>query len=34
NNVVQLPNYPDSESYPDATHPSDHLIIAATFRLG
>ncbi|CAF3461823.1 unnamed protein product [Rotaria socialis] len=34
NNVLRLPNYPDSESYPDATHPSDHLMIAATFRLG
>ncbi|CAF1545162.1 unnamed protein product [Adineta ricciae] len=32
-NVLQLPDQPTSESYPDQTHPSDHLMIAATFRL-
>ena len=32
-NVLSLPKQPHSESYPDATHPSDHLMIAATFRL-
>jgi exonuclease III len=31
--VLELPNYPTGESYPDATHPSDHLMIAATFQL-
>jgi len=31
--VLKLPYYPTSESYPDAEHPSDHLMIAATFRL-
>lgn len=31
--VLPLPNYLTSQSYPDATHPSDHLMIAATFRL-
>ncbi|CAF1255700.1 unnamed protein product [Rotaria sordida] len=30
--VLRLPDYITSESYPDATHPSDHLMIAATFR--
>ncbi|CAF2977608.1 unnamed protein product [Rotaria sp. Silwood2] len=30
--VLPLPSYPNSESYPDAKHPSDHLMIAATFR--
>ncbi|CAF0822981.1 unnamed protein product [Adineta steineri] len=32
-NVLELPDHPDSGSYPDETHPSDHLMIAATFRL-
>ncbi|CAF1407238.1 unnamed protein product [Adineta steineri] len=32
-NVLELPDRPSSESYPDETHPSDHLMIAATFRL-
>ncbi|CAF3289023.1 unnamed protein product [Rotaria sp. Silwood2] len=32
-NVLELPVNPSSESYPDETHPSDHLMIAATFRL-
>ena len=31
--VLRLPNLPKGESYPDATHPSDHLMIAASFRL-
>jgi mRNA deadenylase 3'-5' endonuclease subunit Ccr4 len=31
--VLDLPDHPTSESYPDETHPSDHLMIAATFRL-
>jgi mRNA deadenylase 3'-5' endonuclease subunit Ccr4 len=31
--VLELPDNPIGESYPDATHPSDHLMIAATFRL-
>ena len=31
-NVLELPEQPSGESYPDATHPSDHLMIAATFR--
>ena len=31
--VLELPDHPMSESYPDETHPSDHLMIAATFRL-
>ncbi|CAF4570636.1 unnamed protein product, partial [Didymodactylos carnosus] len=31
--VLELPDHPTSESYPDDTHPSDHLMIAATFRL-
>ena len=31
--VLELPDQPTSRSYPDATHPSDHLMIAATFRL-
>ena len=30
--VLQLPSQPRGESYPDATHPSDHLMIAASFR--
>lgn len=30
--VLQLPDHPEGESYPDATHPSDHLMIAATFH--
>ncbi|CAM4873462.1 unnamed protein product [Rotaria socialis] len=30
--VLELPDHPSSESYPDETHPSDHLMIAATFR--
>lgn len=32
-NVLELPDQPTGESYPDKTHPSDHLMIAATFRL-
>lgn len=32
-NVLQLPDRPTGSSYPDETHPSDHLMIAATFRL-
>ncbi|CAF1381714.1 unnamed protein product [Adineta steineri] len=32
-NVLELPADPDSESYPDETHLSDHLMIAATFQL-
>lgn len=31
--VFELPDQPKSESYPDETHPSDHLLIAASFRL-
>ncbi|CAF1100405.1 unnamed protein product [Rotaria sordida] len=31
--VLELPDHPTGESYPDETHPSDHLMIAATFRL-
>jgi endonuclease/exonuclease/phosphatase family metal-dependent hydrolase len=31
--VLSLPDSPTSEAYPDETHPSDHLMIAATFRL-
>lgn len=31
--VLELPDQPASESYPDETHPSDHLLIASTFRL-
>jgi endonuclease/exonuclease/phosphatase family metal-dependent hydrolase len=31
--VLELPDQPTGESYPDETHPSDHLMIAATFRL-
>jgi mRNA deadenylase 3'-5' endonuclease subunit Ccr4 len=31
--VLELPDHPTSESYPDEIHPSDHLMIAATFRL-
>ena len=31
--VLELPDQPIGESYPDATHPSDHLMIAATFQL-
>ncbi|CAF2027448.1 unnamed protein product [Rotaria magnacalcarata] len=30
--VLPLPNHLTSKSYPDATHPSDHLMIAATFQ--
>jgi endonuclease/exonuclease/phosphatase family metal-dependent hydrolase len=32
-NVLELPDQPTGKSYPDETHPSDHLMIAATFRL-
>ena len=32
-NVLELPDHPTGDSYPDETHPSDHLMIAATFRL-
>ena len=31
--VLELPAQPTGESYPDETHPSDHLMIAATFQL-
>lgn len=31
--VLELPDQPIGESYPDETHPSDHLMIAATFRI-
>jgi mRNA deadenylase 3'-5' endonuclease subunit Ccr4 len=31
--VLELPDRPIGKSYPDETHPSDHLMIAATFRL-
>lgn len=32
-NVLKLPDKPDGQSYPDKIHPSDHLMIAATFQL-
>ncbi|CAF1263517.1 unnamed protein product [Rotaria sordida] len=32
-NVLELPDHPSGESYPDETHPSDHLMIAATIQL-
>jgi endonuclease/exonuclease/phosphatase family metal-dependent hydrolase len=32
-NVLELPDQPTGESYPDETHPSDHLMIAVTLRL-
>jgi endonuclease/exonuclease/phosphatase family metal-dependent hydrolase len=31
--VLKLPNHPTGKSYPDKTHPSDHLMLAASFRL-
>ncbi|CAF1165235.1 unnamed protein product [Rotaria sp. Silwood1] len=31
--VLELPDQPMSESYRDETHPSDHLLIATSFRL-
>lgn len=31
--VLELPEQPISESYPDENHPSDHIMIAATFQL-
>ena len=31
--VLELPDHPTGESYPDETHPSDHLMLAASFRL-
>jgi len=31
--VLELPDQPIGESYPDETRPSDHLMIAATFQL-
>jgi len=31
--VLKLPKHPTGESYPDKTHPSDHLMLAASFRL-
>ncbi len=31
--VLELRDHPIGESYSDETHPSDHLMIAATFRL-
>lgn len=30
--VLILPNHPKGRSYPDEKHPSDHLMIAATFK--
>ncbi|CAF3197720.1 unnamed protein product [Rotaria sp. Silwood2] len=33
NKVLDLPDHPTGESYPDETHPSDHLMIAASFQL-
>ena len=33
NDVLNLSDNPMGESYPDETHPSDHLMIAASFRL-
>ncbi|UJR17065.1 hypothetical protein I4U23_003962 [Adineta vaga] len=32
--VLKLPNHPTGKSYPDRTHPSDHLLLAASFRFG
>jgi hypothetical protein len=32
-NVLEQPNHPSNESYPDETHPLDRLMIAVTFRL-
>ena len=32
-NVLKLPDEPKGKSYPDETHPSDHIMIAATLRL-
>lgn len=32
-NVLELPDQPLGDSYPDKQHPSDHLMIAATFRV-
>ncbi|UJR10952.1 hypothetical protein I4U23_015137 [Adineta vaga] len=32
-NVLELPDYPIGKAYPDETNPSDHLMIAASFRL-
>ncbi|CAF3661211.1 unnamed protein product [Rotaria sp. Silwood1] len=32
NEVLDLPDHPTGESYPDETHPSDHLMIAASFQ--
>ena len=29
--VLELPDHPTAESYPDETYPSDHFMIAATF---
>lgn len=29
--ILELPDQPIGESYPDETHPSDHMMIAATF---
>ena len=31
--VLNLPDHPTGKSYPDKTHPSDHLMLAASFRL-
>ena len=31
--VLPLPSRPTSKSYPDREHPSDHLMLAASFRL-
>ncbi|UJR13844.1 hypothetical protein I4U23_000855 [Adineta vaga] len=31
--VLQLPSHPTGKSYPDRTHPSDHLMLAATLQL-
>ena len=30
--TLELPDDPTGQSYPDETHPSDHLMIAATFQ--
>ncbi|CAF1392700.1 unnamed protein product [Adineta ricciae] len=31
--VLPLPSHPTGKSYPDRTHPSDHLMLAATLQL-
>ena len=32
NEILPLPEQPEGDSYPDAQHPSDHLLIAASFH--